>query len=369
MNRVEQSNASRASNRRIAIAGLILLTGLNLVVLAYLAFETFNSLRPTPLIIRGASDVAQAFEAYQSKADGLQKLTAALLGLSSLYALALGFTTYLNAQQYLEVLKSNAERTKAEADRIEGEAKEIIAGANAANARAGEETIRLAAQFPSFDRLSRQVAEMSSELERLLPDTELIDQHYKGMTALDHQKVLFYERIVACFELLNPVAPNAGANELYLRLAKYYRAKYGILSGWQNQGDESSEWRHRCEFYLDKYKRNGDDFVVWNEKAILAYKRQDYDEAEALFSISIRVKPQQQRARYWLSILQHEKGMYVTAEQTLTDSLAERLWEGQENRDRVADIHYNRACALKNGRTREGSGAPNRLGGEKRTRS
>jgi hypothetical protein len=326
-------------SRPIAWAGLVVLVGINLLILAFLAAEVFQSLGPAPLIINSSSDMARAFELYQAKSDGLQKLVAALLGISSLYALALGFTTYLNARQYLENLK-------AEADRVKNDATDIIVRAEATNKKADKQAARLERQFPTFNRVEKAIEQMSGRLAALLPDTEWISQHYDRMGPLDHEEVLHYERSIASFEFLRSPRDEA-SRELYLRLSKYYRARHAAETRGKTWGPAAPSL-DRAEFYLNKYSGEGDDYVALTERAIIAYKRSheaDSDAAAALFGLSISREPGQQRARYWLSVLLHRKGLFEEAEKTLTEALAQTRWERTVNPDRLVDIHYNRACA------------------------
>ena len=101
------------SSGRVRVVGWIgvsLIVFLNLLVLGYLGLEVYSSHRAGPLMIHDAKGLQDVFDTYRDRVEGAQKLLTALIGLSSLYALALGFTTYLGAQQYLQTLKDTAEQ-------------------------------------------------------------------------------------------------------------------------------------------------------------------------------------------------------------------------------------------------------------------
>ena len=99
--------------RIVGWAGVSLIVFLNLLVLGYLGLEVYRSQSAGPLVIRDAKGLQDVFDTYRDRVDGAQKLMTALIGLSSLYALALGFTTYLGAQQYLQTVKDTAGQVEA----------------------------------------------------------------------------------------------------------------------------------------------------------------------------------------------------------------------------------------------------------------
>ena len=307
---------------RASVAGMVIIVALNAVVLAWLAAEAFYSLHADPIVIRTASDVSRAFEEYQFRAEALQKLVAALVGLSSVYALALGFSTYLNAKQYVDTLKEDVQKVRKQAFKLR----------------------LLKKQFPTFSRMEDSAGKMVKRIKEMLPDTEAISAYYKSMTPQGHEEVLLYEKSVSFFELLD-LPGNSNYLEVYLRLSKYYRAKYSSDSPGRTEAPNALD---RAEFYLNRYARMGDDFIACNERAIIAYTRDRLTDATVFFGRSIEIQPKQQRARFWLSLIQHRAGEYSKAEKTLTEALdagKAPVWERESSTERVNDIYYNRACA------------------------
>lgn len=352
-------------NKSVRIVGWIgvgIIIAVNLGVLLFLGLEMYAIHTPGPLVVRDAKGVSDAFSNYKDRVDNLQKLVTVLIGLSSLYALSLGFTTFLSAQQYLQTVKENADKS----EKALAEARATVAQANQANTRAQEEAQKMHEQFPTFDRMTESIERMTNRIRELLPETgNWTSQHYSRMTPQQHEEVLLYEKSIAVFEVLNPAVINAQTLDLYLRLSRYYRARYDAerrivndSGGHLPRNDSSLRWSpreravhayiERAKFYLDKYASQGDDFVALNERGIIAYKlavSDDFTQAAALFQLSTDREPEQQRAYYWLSIIQHRKGQYLEAEATLSSALRRQRWERQANSERVNDILYNRSCA------------------------
>src|ERR1700675_2364422 len=58
-------------------------------------------------------------DAYKTQADDLQRLISLLVGLSSFYAVVLGATSYLTAHQFIDRIKSDADRVERNVQALE----------------------------------------------------------------------------------------------------------------------------------------------------------------------------------------------------------------------------------------------------------
>jgi hypothetical protein len=338
--------------QKLGITTIIFANLIMLFFVGLLAYDVYS--RPEPLIIKNNQELSTFFDAYKERADGLQKLVTVLIGLSSLYAIVLGVTSYINAQQYVKQF-----------DYEIGKAREEVAKAVEQNKAASDETARLKTQFPTFDRIEARIARMVDRLQQLLPDTEWLQDHINDLSTNEREEILLYERSAAFCVLLNPEGLQEKAADLFRRLCRYYRARYSVerkallekqrilsLAGRPGYFFDAQKalgnLLDRARIYIDLAFPDPKHFVRLNEEAIIQWEQAGHVDdiaSRSLFLESLKRHPRQQRAHYWLSILEHVSGNYAVAESRLTEALSEENWETIPRLERKPDIFYNRACA------------------------
>jgi tetratricopeptide (TPR) repeat protein len=214
---------------------------------------------------------------------------------------------------------------------------------------------------------------MIDRMQQLLPDTEWLQTHLEGISPIERQEILLYERSAALCVLLNPKGLQEKASDLFRRLCRYYRARYAAerrilvekqktlgLAGrpdyFHDIDRQIGSFLERARVYIDLAYPDAKHFVRLNEEAIIEWERvgSDKEKARELLNESLKRQPRQQRAHYWLSILNHVSESYEAAEDELTKALCEENWEAFKNPEKRLDILYNRACA----RSRLGERSP-----------
>src|SRR5687768_17152123 len=156
---------------KILLAGVVV-SGLALLVVI-VVFVTEPFVLPTPVGL-SADVVKNQLDTYRAQADILQKLVTTLIGLSSLYAIGLGISNYLTAQQFVDRMQKSAESVDALHKRF-------------------------IAQYPVFRNFAQTIDDAVIELERLLPYSDARSEPYRKLSPQNRQLVLFYERAVAFF--------------------------------------------------------------------------------------------------------------------------------------------------------------------------
>lgn len=339
-----------------------------------------------------AGDVKDKLEAYEKRADDLEKLLSLLVAMTAVYGIALGLTAYVQAKDSadkLDRLTAEAfQRGTESATRlgtIEGQAQQEAAKLAAEiiriqdtnlkalvdlGNRADEkfERIRIAAdrqvqefvrqvesRFPILADLAGGLRHMGATVARLFPDIDWSAVDYNRLHPQDKQEVLYYERAFAALEPFNLRAMRKEASEIYHGLGNFYGLKYRTEKE-ENRKDESKpapieDDKERARFYLEKsLSVDGTNVAAMNDRTFFALNidpsEGEHKKAEQLCATSLKLDPEQQRARYNLAYLEHTvHSNYRLSNDLLTEALAKTKWQLDQPARRRFSILYNRACA------------------------
>jgi hypothetical protein len=309
----------------------------------------------------------EKLDAYGERADELEKLLTLLLGVSTIYAIALGLSAYQqlkDSTDKLQALTDKAEREigqlpdkledlrKDARNEIQQQLKDSVAELDGFREDAQREIERFVARvetkFPLLADMDISIRTIMDELIRLLPvidSSEWSDRDYQRLTRERRQEILFYEKTVAAlvyFDLQRADDIRRTVSEIYHGLGNFYGLKYH----WEGKQDDDKE---RARFYLERaIHHDSENAGALNDRGYLAvYLDDPPDEAKAkvLFGKSLKADPEQQRARYNLAYIEHAEGNYRRSEELLSEALIMKHWQnGSPARNRDS-ILYNRACA------------------------
>ena len=297
----------------------------------------------TPLSLSDQEQILKSkIESYDKHAEDLQKLISFLIGLSVLYTLALGVTSYLGLQQTLQQAQGTA-------DKMEHLRSESEQGLAKSTARAGEkaaEVVReIRNEFPLFGYMDVSIRRITRELLRLLPFIGWSDQLYGKLTEQQKQEILFFEKTVSGLEFFDLRSIRKDVSKIYDGLGNFYALKY------QHEAPHSlPEDLERCRFYLERAKNVDEENIApWNDIAFVALALEsptNWPRARECSERSLLADPNQQRARYNLSIVEHHSKNYATSARLLSEALKLQRWQEDRYPRRIHNLHYNRACAL-----------------------
>jgi hypothetical protein len=258
----------------------------------------------------------------------------------------LGATSYLTAQQFVDRMKSDA-------DRVEGKAKD------------------LEKNYPIFTDFAKNIEDGINRLLDKFPIDEERDQYYTRLSESDKERILFSERSMGFLDYLDVPSKTA---RLYHGLGMFYSGRYSIEKS-QLESLESSEEKKGCtklqlddkrasarevcmraRFYLEMaVERDRKNYVAMNDLGLVledlahleerdAAKTVYQHQAEELFRDSYQSQRQQQRALYNLARVLASRKDYNGAIMQLSEALGQVNWQTKPNTLRVKDIRYNRAC-------------------------
>ena len=283
---------------------------------------------------------------YKTQVDDLQRLVSLLIGLASFYTLALGITSYFTAQHIIDRSKESAQ----DVDDYRTEAKNIYDG--------------LEKQYPFFINFSANIDKGLERLIFLLPNEEERDEFWEKLKDKDRQEILFLELSMAFVQHLDLKDKRTAV--LYQRLGKFYSAWYStekedtgsappLLPG--RNVNTVADLAIRAFFYLERaVERDPRNFTALNDFGLACIdmwklpakspgSRDDYRRrADASWEDSLRLHPDQQRARYNRANSFKRDDKLEPAIAELQGALRGKHWEYNPNPIRVKDIHYNLAC-------------------------
>jgi tetratricopeptide (TPR) repeat protein len=300
------------------------------------------SLQNAPFSPNQREQITEAkIQSYDKRAEDLEKLISFLIGLSVFYTLALGVASYLGLQQTLQQAQGTAD--KMEALRSEAEQKVAKSIASAAE-KATEIVHEIRDEFPLFGYMDVSIRRITSDVLRLLPFIGWSDQLYGKLTEQQRQEILFYEKTVAGLEFFDLRSIRKDVSKIYDGLGNFYALKFQHEAPGNMRED-----LERCRFYLDRAKSvDEENIAAWNDIAFVAIVLEsptNWQKARESSERSLRVDSSQQRARYNLSIVEHNSGNYSTSEGLLTDALKLERWQEDRYPRRIHNLYYNRACA------------------------
>ena len=335
--------------QRVRVVGWIGLSAivlLNLLVLIYLGSEIYSAHRAGPLVIEDAKGLQAAFDGYKDRVDNAQKLVAALIGLSSLYALALGFTSFLGAQHYLQTLKDQAALAAAQTETLRNDAERKISGQvrsmrrqwREARLDAARQRVELQKQFPLFGSIDKMFSGVLDQMKFLsvpfmVDFDEIDDARWREMRV----KILSYEKVFAGFDLVDAPGFEKPIIDAFSYLGRFYRKNFQ-KTGLKDDLD-------RARFYSGvAVNKSGRRYTALNNFAA-TWLESDLAKARALAGESLDKHPKQQSALYILAWIDDEEGNFAEAVRRLAEALKIPVWEDRPDRMKSA-VHYNFACAL-----------------------
>jgi tetratricopeptide (TPR) repeat protein len=287
-----------------------------------------------------------ALSAYKTQVDDLQRLVSLLTGLASFYTLALGITSYFTAQHIIDRSKESAH----DIDDYRTEAKKIYDG--------------LEKQYPFFINFSAHIDQGLDRLIFLLPNEEERDEFWEKLKEMEKQEILFLELSMAFVQHLDFRDKRIAV--LYRRLGKFYSAWY--LVGKEDGGNAQlllpgrnvntvEDLAIRAFFYLERaVEQDPRNFTALNDFGLACIdmwklptkspgSRDEYRRrAESSWEDSLRLQPDQQRARYNRANGFKREGKIEAAIAELQSALRVKHWECKASPIHVKDIHYNLAC-------------------------
>jgi hypothetical protein len=358
------------SVRTVGLVGWVVVSAivfLNLLVLVFVGTEIYTSHRAGPLVIHDTNGIREAFNLYKERAESVQTLVTTLIGLSSLYALALGFTAFLNAQQYLRSMKENTSLSDAaivrmdalttEADRRISDHVRLMEVTTRRQLRemrleAARQRRELQKQFPLFGGIDRMLSGILTALgflsDSLMVDFEEIDD---AKWRQKRQMVMFYERAIAGYNLLDAPVYERQIVDVFRGLGRFYRKTFQKTK----QNDDLDRARFYSEIAVNKSSRRYmmlNNFAgTWLEKRVAEggqgeLRKEELRNARELADESLRKHPHQQCALYILAWIDDEEGDFPAAVRRLGEALIIPVWEDRPEPMLKAVIQYNLGCAL-----------------------
>jgi hypothetical protein len=288
----------------------------------------------------------ERLEAYEKRINELKELAAVLLGVSTIYGIALGLSSYFGMQQAVEQAKASAAQIETmrqqavqQGQHFETKLEELL---NKTEDKAAELILRIRSQFPFLGDMELAVDRITDHLINLLPhiDWSAEEQRYRDLSPEQKQDVLYYEKTVAALEFFDLRFLRRQASQIYHGLGNFYGLRYKLES-------KASDDRDRAGFYLERaVTENNRDAAALNDCGYFYLEVSvDLARARQRFELSLKVDPEQQRALYNLSIVEHSEKHYERSERLLTESLDKARWQECPRPDRRYNIFYNRACA------------------------
>jgi hypothetical protein len=282
-------------------------------------------------------------DAYNKRVEDLEKLASFLTGLSVLYALALGVTSYI-------ALQNNLQQAKAIGEELNALREKAVTQLAEAKSKATEIMGTISDEFPLFGFVDTNLRRITKDVLEIMPFKGWSDEIYAKLQPQRIEAILYYEKTAASLEFFYLGALRADVSRIYQRLGVFYALKC------QHQRKElrqdSPLELARSKFYLDRATdKNPDNFAAWNDRAWVALvldQPASLALAKQFSQSSLTSNDKHQRAHYNLSVAEHLSGNYSAAEEWLSRALQLKDWEeDEEEKDtrRLHNLYYNRACA------------------------
>lgn len=297
--------------------------------------------RPSLSVSDKEEIIATEIDAYNKRAEDLEKLISFLIGLSVLYTLALGATSYLSlqhafqrAQGTVNEMEAIRSKTQAELEKSTGHAAE----------KAAEVVREIRDEFPLFGYMDVSIRRITKNLLALLPFLGWSDDLYEKLSEQQKQEILFYEKTVAGLEFFDLRTIRKDVSKIFDGLGNFYALKKKYEGSHSLPAD-----LERCQFYLDRARKvDQENIAAWNDTAFVALVLEspmNLQKVRDCCTNSLRIDPNQQRARYNLAIAEHISENFPIAESLLTEALNLERWQEKHYPPRMHNLYYNRACA------------------------
>jgi tetratricopeptide (TPR) repeat protein len=309
---------------------------------------------------------------YEKSADEQKTLASLILGLSTLYGLALGIGAYVD-------MKESRDRADKIFDQITEKRRENEKrfGDEIARSREAFEKVRLdfRREFPLFSDTQSAIGNIRAMLSHYIPEVEYGKENLLKLQHDGRRRVMieYFEHSVAAFEFFSLEPFREDATMIYSMLGSHYSHQFAREreEGKVQPVKESIDVA-KARFYLERARKIGPaEIVPLNEMAFLqVIVLGEAEEARPILKKSLELRPKQQRANYYLSIVEHMAGTKNQAEREfsearasyqesvrlLTEAIVLEDWQASHKDDHHADkvkdleiyrraFYYNRACA------------------------
>jgi len=285
----------------------------------------------------------EKLDRYDKRADDLQRLLTILVGFSTIYAAALALNALKEAKESQEKLSKLETELTAEAQKTRDE---------------------LLGTFPLFSRMSKNFETTVRTMLDILPTVDKSAPCYRDPSSAERELVLFYEKAFAAAEYFDLKHFSKDVARIYQGLGNFYAISARnseTLS--EKTTDLIEKARHhqaykdcleRARFYLERaVKTDPRNTGALNDRAYLELviarpPEQDLKVARHYCERSLEEDGKQQRARFnlgWLKLV-HEPKDYNGSVELFRAAKDMPNWQQTEPARRVAEILYNKACAL-----------------------
>jgi len=279
-------------------------------------------------------------DAYNKRAEDLERLTAFLTGLSALYALALGVASYIGLQNSLQ-------QAKAIGDELNALREKAVQQLDEAASKATEVVHQIRDEFPLFGYVDANLRRITKDFLRVMPFKGWSEEIYSNLKPQATEEILYYEKTAASLEFFDLRSLRTEVSRIYEGLGVFYALKCQHQRKVSRQ--DSPLELGRSKFYLDRATTaDPENFSAWNDRAWVALVLDEppsLAHAQQFSQASLKINDQQQRAHYNLSVSEHLTGNFGLAEEQLSRALGLEKWEEGKYIGRIHNLYYNRACA------------------------
>jgi tetratricopeptide (TPR) repeat protein len=310
---------------------------------------------------------------YRAESEAVGRYAIVLIGLGSLYAIALAAAQYVSVERSVKraeeivthadsKIKDAAERSKESADRVDRTLMEAVQRSKDSAEKVDRTLAELLQNYPMMQGLGAALTEIVAKLNRLLDDTEESDIEiaYRRLGVDDRFEILMVERLLPIYDHFSGPAPSL--SEMFRGVGRFYLGRFRDAKLAQRRGEDVTPMEddlRRARYYLQRAIRfDSRNYAAMNDAAVALDELKRRREAIAYYEASLREQPKQQRALYNLAYAAYEQARehadtghvdravdgYREAERLITEALGLVLWERHQSGRRVCDLHYNRAC-------------------------
>lgn len=275
----------------------------------------------------------------EKRAEDVERMLTLLLGLSTVYALALGFAAYAQLKDSTSNIEKLSKSAEEKVDKLPKDIDELF--------------LRTQARIPMLANMNDRIHDFMQDLIQQLPimDPNLDwtkDKYYRALSDEDKEKIFFWEKtaaVFACFDLRGRDRQNV--SEIYHGFGNFYGLRY--LFHDDGKGAKDGKQRDRARLYLDLAVRyDPQNSGALNDRGYLALELEqvsDTVKAKWCFEESLKFDPEQQRARYDLALIEHREKDYASAVALLAEAMKKRHWQGKIAARYRSSLLYNQACA------------------------
>jgi hypothetical protein len=338
----------------VLLGGVVAITALMIAV--QLILESWRWTRYTEILAPPTNvneqerSLREKLNYYEKSADEIKTLSSLLIGLSTLFGLALGVGSYLNVKETKEQFEADAKRLREAIDR---------------------ELLTVRQNFPLFRDTNRSIQDIRYRLQKFIPDADYGRDVFNKIDMKDRVMIEHYERSVGTLEFFDLTPFKKDATGIYHMLGSYYSHKYSrentehknarsVRSSNESPKPPDIGDIARAHLYLGRANEiSPEDIGPLNEIGYLeVVVTNEGEKAVRFLERSLELQSDQQRARYYLSIVEHIQGNaelsddptsarehYKESVLQLSKALDCKRWQAVEEPERYRRaIHYNRAC-------------------------